>query len=543
VRPTSGVSPSDNAVGGRGSRLLTPVNITIAVITALALGIRAYQLAGPGYLLGVTEYDDGSYFGSAIHLVHGILPYRDFVFVQPPGITLLMTPFALLAKITGSTVWGLAIGRMFTTLASAAGVLVVGLLVRHRGLPTTILACGLLAVYPDSVTTARTVLLEPWLALFCLLGALAIFNGDRVTDSRRRLIAGGLALGFAGAIEAWAVMPALIIFVLLLPRLRPILNYLAGIAIGFLIPVVPFAATAPGNFLKDLIDAQIGPRVDFPRVGIWYRLKEIFGLSNIPADHVELLIAAVVILGFAVGAFGYKWLITRRPPPPLEWFVLVTTFLVLFSFLYPDQFYFHFVAFLAPFIALAVAMPVSGLVKMAEPRAAKAGADQVLQWSAAALAGLVIFVFAFSAIGAAYRQEHNRAVISSARGRAHIVSTLQQISPPGACVFTDQVSYTIAADRFVSTVPGCSLVDDGIGADLALAHGRTPSTGAASYPAVASMWWSAFRHAQYVLLTSRSYKRVAWPTGLRTYFHANFRPVTSDSIGDWLYIRDSIHPR
>jgi hypothetical protein len=543
VRPTSGVSQSDNAAGGRGSRLLTPVNITIAVITALALGIRAYQLAGPGYLLGVTEYDDGSYLGSALHLVSGYLPYRDFVFVQPPGITVLMLPFALLAKMTGSTVWAMAIARMFTTLASAAGVLLVGLLVRHRGLPTTILACGLLAVYPDSITTARTVLLEPWLALFCLLAAVAIFDRDRVTDSRRRLIAGGLALGFAGAIEAWAIMPALVILVLLLPQWRRILNLVAGIAVGFLVPTVPFAATAPGSFLKDLIDAQIGPRVNFPRVSIWYRLREMFGLSNISADHHELLFAAVVILGFMVGAFALGWLITRQTPPALEWFVLATAILVLLSFLYPDQFYFHFVAFLAPFIALAVAMPVSRLIKAVEPRAAKAGADTLLRGSAAALAALLIFVFAFSTVHAAYQQEHNKYVVSAAAGRANIVSALQRIAPPGACVLTDQVSYTIAADRFGSSEPGCSLVDDGIGADLALAHGRTPATGAASYPAVASMWWSAFRHAQYVLLSGKNYKRVAWPPGLRTYFHANFHQVLEDSIFDRLFVRDNVHPR
>jgi hypothetical protein len=46
---------------------------------------------------------------------------------------------------------------------------------------------------------ARTVLLEPWLVLFCLLGALAVFDGDRAGG--RRLIWGGLAFGFAGAVK------------------------------------------------------------------------------------------------------------------------------------------------------------------------------------------------------------------------------------------------------------------------------------------------------------------------------------------------------
>jgi alpha-1,2-mannosyltransferase len=66
--------------------------------TLLGLGLRLYLLSQPGYLLGVTQYDDGPYFGSALRLVHGALPYRNFIIVQPPGITLLMTPAALLAQ-------------------------------------------------------------------------------------------------------------------------------------------------------------------------------------------------------------------------------------------------------------------------------------------------------------------------------------------------------------------------------------------------------------------------------------------------------------
>ena len=66
----------------------------IILATLLAIGLRLYQLTRPQYLLGVTEYDDGTDFGSAILLVHGYLPYRDFIIVQPPGITLLMAPVA-----------------------------------------------------------------------------------------------------------------------------------------------------------------------------------------------------------------------------------------------------------------------------------------------------------------------------------------------------------------------------------------------------------------------------------------------------------------
>src|SRR5439155_2274385 len=106
--------PARTALRGLGDRV-TPAMV-IVILTALALGIRVCLLLRPGFLLGVTEYDDGSYFGSAVRMADGHLPYRDFVFVQPPGITLLMMPAALLAKVTG-TAWGLAIGRILTLLA------------------------------------------------------------------------------------------------------------------------------------------------------------------------------------------------------------------------------------------------------------------------------------------------------------------------------------------------------------------------------------------------------------------------------------------
>ena len=60
-------------------RRLDGVTIVIVAATVLGLALRLYQLSRPGYLLGVTEYDDGTDFGSAIRLVHGYLPYRDFI--------------------------------------------------------------------------------------------------------------------------------------------------------------------------------------------------------------------------------------------------------------------------------------------------------------------------------------------------------------------------------------------------------------------------------------------------------------------------------
>src|SRR5215470_2921704 len=151
-------------------RTLAPTAVIFAA-TMLAVGLRLYDLSRPGFLLGMNQYDEGTDFGSAIRLVHGALPYRDFVMVQPPGITLLMFPVALATRAAGTDI-GLAVARSITALASAAAVPVAGLLTRHRGVFATLVTCGMLAIFPDSIRAARTVLLEPWLVLLCLLGAV-----------------------------------------------------------------------------------------------------------------------------------------------------------------------------------------------------------------------------------------------------------------------------------------------------------------------------------------------------------------------------------
>jgi alpha-1,2-mannosyltransferase len=152
---------------GRLWRRLTPSGWVIVATTALALGLRLWQLRSPGHLLGVTEYDDGVYLGAALRLVHGVLPYRDFVLVQPPGLILIMTPVAALAKWTGAA-GAMATGRILTACAGAAAVPLAGRLVRHRGLLAVLITCGLLAVYPDAIAASVTVLQEPWLVLCCL---------------------------------------------------------------------------------------------------------------------------------------------------------------------------------------------------------------------------------------------------------------------------------------------------------------------------------------------------------------------------------------
>jgi hypothetical protein len=534
IRPLAGARRAASDVPRDPRRFLglSPASAVIAVATLLGLALRAYQLARPGHLLGATEYDDGADFGSALRLVAGVIPYRDFITVQPPGITVLMIPAALLSKVAG-TAWSMGAARILTAAAGVASVLLGGLIVRHRGTVAVTLTCGILAVYPSAVQSAHTVLLEPWLVLFCLAGVAAIFTGDHLA-STERLTWGGAALGFAGAVKVWAIVPVAVILVLCLPGTRRLLFCLGGVAAGFLIPVLPFALTAPRQFSDSVVVAQL-IRTDV-RIPVAYRIQEMTGLTLTTGT---LPVAVVVVAGAAAalllaGTLAAAWRVTGRRPPPLDTFAWVTTALVVAVFLVPDDFYYHYAAFLAPFAAMSLGLSAARLLA-AVPGSALAGRlgarrTARLPWAVAGLAGLVLVVLPLAVPWA-----------ENAPTPVYHTAEVQQIIPPGACVLTDQASLLIAIDRFSSSVPGCPLMVDATGTDYVLGKGRNGLT-AGSVPAAAQVWRQAFAAAQYVWLTPQNYLRIAWTPALYGYFAEHFTlvPETSDPL--LLYARNGLHP-
>jgi hypothetical protein len=538
ARPAAGGPPgesrsdSEAAPEDRRRAWLTPVSVAIGACTLLALALRLLLLSRPGYLTGVTEYDDGPYFGSAVSLIHGFLPYRSFLLVQPPGITLLMLPSALLSKATG-TATAMATGRILTTLASSAGVLLLGLLLRHRGLLAVIVGCGIFAVYPDSVSTARTILVEPWLVLFCLLGALALFDGNHLTSSRKRLLWGGVAFGFAGCIEVWAIFPVIVLLVMLLPQIRRAAVYVGGVAIGFLVPTLPFAALAPKRFYQSLYVAQVAPRAGSTRVPLPARLSHMLGIStlHLPAHPRTLILAATAVLVILVAAMiAVAWRMLRQAPPPLDWFALATTAVITVMFMWPDQFHYHFAAFLAPFFAMSIALPLSRLLEaLSQGTGWLPATDGRRLWiPATVLASLAIVVLAMDQ--GSY-ESHLQLRL------APVAPAVERIIPKGACIATDQVSYLLMANRFSPDQSNCPHMLDGLGSDLGFSNGLKPSTGAGKVAAVQAMWRDEFTRSQFVWLSYNSYRRVAWDPQLRAYFKANFVKVFKNGWHDTLWAR------
>jgi alpha-1,2-mannosyltransferase len=533
--PGSGEPQGDSAAAAAARSAGTPVTLVIVAATVLALLLRLYWLSRPGFLLSVNEYDDGPYFGSAVRLVYGALPYRDFLIVQPPGITLLMIPAALLSKVTG-TAWGMATGRLLTACAGAAAVALAGLLVRHRGILATVIACGVMAVYPDSIQATKTVLVEPWLVLFCLLGALALFDGDHLTTRTKRLVWGGVAFGFGGAVEPWAIFPVIVVALLALRRPRRLAAYAGGVAAGFLVPVIPFAALSPHNFYEATIVAQIGSRPGAVRYPLWLRLQDMTGLADLARPtHLIDLAATALIVAVIFGSLGLGYLLTWRLPPALDLFAVGSLVLVAAAFLWSDQFHYHFADFLAPFLALSIALPVSALVRDFRLASGRDGAaPSPLVWGGAAVAGLAILVMAVVQFG---WESDNYPHL-----RTSVVTSAERLIPPGSCLLADEVSFAVMTNRLVSDVPGCSLLLDPTGTNYAYSHGRDPETGAAAFPRVDAVWTYAFDHAQYVWLSGLNNHRVAWTPQLRSYFQAHFTRILNAGAAGSLYRRTDLKP-
>lgn len=509
--------------------------VVVVLVTALALAIRIYQLLRPGFLTGVTEYDDGVDFGSGIRLVYGQLPYRDFVLVHPPGIALLLAPVALVAKSTGTAV-GMEIARIVTAVVGAASVCLAGLLVRHRGVLATTVACGILAIYPGSINAAHTVLLEPWLVVFCLLGALVIFDRDNLRRRPARLAWGGVFFGLGAAVKLWAAFPILVVLVLCvrLPSWRPRLAFAGGLSAGFCVPVLPLAALAPHNFYQSVVNAQL-TRVDVSRVAESVRLINLTGLGVFPSvTTTAALIFALAVVVVVVGSAVAAGLLTRRWPPELEWFAFGGAVLVLASFMWPSDFYAHYGAFFAPFLALSLALPLSRWVSAVAVRGA-GRASQIRRLLAPSLAVVALGAFAYLTV-----VETNQ--LSGLKIGAPGPTAARQI-PAGACVLTDLPGLTIVSNRFVSASPACSPMVDGIGTDYALASGRNGVTGAGRSASLRAVWLSAFEHAQYVWLQcgpdSRrlclTNRRIPWTPGLRAYFATHFRRIGHGTI----YVRSN----
>lgn len=173
-------------------------------VSLCAFALRVAPLIGKGGPLGLaSDYDDGVYFSSSALLLRGVLPYRDFVFVHPPGILYF---YALVSWLTHPAK-AFAAARVLACIVGAINTFLVGRIVARRcGTFGAIVAAALYATFPDAVVAERSVYLEPVLNLACLASAW-VWLDDRREQSRGTLagVLNGAACGvkFLGGI--WVI--------------------------------------------------------------------------------------------------------------------------------------------------------------------------------------------------------------------------------------------------------------------------------------------------------------------------------------------------
>jgi hypothetical protein len=273
------------------------VCLTVGTVAFLA---RLVPVLRSGGLSAINAYDAAIYFGAAVGLTHGRLPYRDFLLLHPPGSTLALAPFAALAQTVGDGI-GWASARIAMMVLGALTAVLVAQLLRPLGLASALLGGLCYAVFLPAVTIEVTTRLEP-LAAPCLVGALLLLSVDepRMSLQPRPLLLAGALLGFATTVKIWGAVPLLVAAVYLLgvAGLLQSAWFVAGAAAVGVAVCLPFLLAAPGPMWRQVVSDQFG-REESNRSSL-ERVADITGLQLI-WDHwtgriTPLLIAAVVLI-------------------------------------------------------------------------------------------------------------------------------------------------------------------------------------------------------------------------------------------------------
>jgi alpha-1,2-mannosyltransferase len=261
----------------------------------LALAARLFLVLHSGGFLG----DYGPvYYTASESLLHGRVPYRDFVLIHPPGIMLALAPFAQLGRLTTDHTGFVAANVIFLVLGAVNAALVVAV-ARRMGLSIRAAAAGgaFYALWSGSTGAEYLVRLEPLGNFLLLLGLFAFFTARRSEDWRWPVLA-GLALGAAAGVKIWWSLPLAI--VLLWPTVtarwrRDLALKTAGAATALGVIMIPFFALAPRQMVDMVVFDQMGRHDNDP--AIFDRLRTLTSLDLI-SSHLRsgALVAAIVAL-------------------------------------------------------------------------------------------------------------------------------------------------------------------------------------------------------------------------------------------------------
>jgi glycosyl transferase family 87 len=508
--------------------LRTQEFLIAAAVGLLALGVYLWQLSVPEFL---SSYDSGVYFAASIHFVTGVLPYKDFTFVQPPGIVLILSPIALISRFIG-THDGFILARILTSLVTALNVSLLALLVRHRGRIAMVVAGVGLGLLPVAFYVSSAVKLEPYCLCLVLLGSLVIL-WDEVDDQQlasRSLVIGGTLFGLAALVKLWAVFPFLALVMCLALRCRRRVMYFVGsAAASFFILALPFFVAAPKNFTHQVFLEQLTRKtIPGSAVGILVRLIVMSGFANstIAPSKVGAVLALIALLVVIAVAFH-----RRMDHELVDFYLLLAGLITACGLLAAPAFYLYYGYFTAPFLVGIVAISTSRLGEPARVwvNRVKLSRDvrTLVSWIGAIAGALVIVAFTL------YTTTFYTNFVWFWGINSPNITPVNRLIPAGSCVVYSWAIYGVDSNRLLSNNSNCPSVVDANG--MWMEWGYRSILPSSTFVAE---WKGYFESAQYVVLNSPHTNAVPWNRNLTGWFNSHFHLIYGEH-GVFIYVNDA----
>ncbi len=465
---------------------VTAVHVSlIGAVVSLILGFA--KVLSPNTLFGEPgtnlAYDQGVYFGAALRITKGALPYRDFTLVHPPGILALLQPEALVGRFIGTGA-GLALAQIVTVFVVAANAFLAGYLVRSSGRTASLVGSLALSLWPFAVHVDALVELEPYLVLFTFLGLLFVTSAKKATLNRS-LFLGGLALGVAMSVKVWGFYPFIGLgLVLIFQHRKAALAYFFGTASAMAIFWLPPLILSPSAFLHDVVISQLhrqgfigtSPTPLVSRFLTTAGLGDIFYGSLISTSVVLVtLLFSIFLLGLVL-TFGLR----GKNRSSTEWAILATCMTTALGVLtmhapnYTSHYAYVPAAALAPLLGFLVAKVVQ---RLNQTLIGESLGQLPTRFLAGGVALLVLGVGVFFFVPQIQRV--NAAEYASS---FRVVSDLKDAIPENSCAVSDFPNDLIASDRYLSSKPNCSILTDPFGMYLANDFGNQPHVFSPEHP-------------------------------------------------------------
>lgn len=504
-------------------RLTRPEWFAILVPLVIAGVLGVHRLAQPDALNGVLGYagwgyDDGVHLGVSLRLTNGALPYRDYVFLHPPGLTVVFAPLAVLARLTSGTD-ALAVGRVLIALIGLANVVLVGLLARRRG-PLAMLLGGMaLAVWPLAPDALRTLMVEPIVVLLVLTGAMLLFPDQKSATPKQVFWAGAL-FGIALSLRLLAILPILAALVVVIWLMRQSLKrFVVGLVTSLAITVLPFFLLAPSQFIQQVFVTQLSrPTSNAATTSAGSRIAMVLGISTSPSS-TQSTVAIVILLMFGLVVVG-AFVVRRTSTGPLDWFALSGSVLTVLGVLRAPEAFWHYMYVSVAFLALLLALTAGLLVDVLPVHRSQGGISW--RW----VSGFVIS--AIVVLGGVGLLSHDFEIAESFPGDTDTPADwVRGLVPVGSCVATDVSTVLVVSDRFLSSDRNCPDSVDRFGSWLAAGAPGPGSQAIAPPDELVAEWMSEIEKIDYVVMSADYSNFFPWTTETKAAFSENFRKVGS----------------